>query len=78
MFLMYEMASDFRLGLEDVLGRDSVLSGSACEALEQVAQRCCGCSILGSVQGWLGWDFEQTGFEAGVSTHDNGVGLGHL
>ena len=33
------------------------------EALEQVAQRSCGCRIMGSVQGW---GFEQPGLVEGV------------
>ncbi|KAK4814803.1 hypothetical protein QYF61_027248 [Mycteria americana] len=35
------------------------------EALEQVAQRSCGCPVPGSVQGQVGWGFEQAGLVEG-------------
>ena len=44
------------------------------EALEQVAQRGCGCPIPGSVQGQVGWGFEQPGLVEGVPAHGRGVG----
>jgi len=39
------------------------------EALEQVAQRSCGCPLPGSVQGQAGWGFEQPGLVEGVPAH---------
>ena len=44
------------------------------EALAQVAQRSCGCPLPGSVQGQLGWGFEQPGLVEGVPAHGRGVG----
>ena len=44
------------------------------EALGQVAQRGCGCPIPGSVQGQVGWGFEQPGLVEGVPAHGSGVG----
>ena len=44
------------------------------EALEEVAQRGCGCPLPGSVQGQVGWDFEQPGLVEGVSVHGREVG----
>jgi len=35
--------------------------GESGEALEQVAQRSCGCPFPGSVQGQVGWSSEQPG-----------------
>ena len=49
-----------------------------CETLEQVAQRSCGCPIIGSVQGEVGWDFEQPDLVEGVPAHGRKVGLGDL
>ena len=43
------------------------------EALEQVAQRSCGCPIIGSVQGQAGRGFEQPGLVDGVPAHGRGV-----
>jgi len=43
------------------------------EALAQVAQRSCGCPLPGSVQGQVGWGFEQPGLVEGA--HGRGVGL---
>ena len=42
--------------------------------LEQVSPRSCGFSLPGSVQGQVGWDFEQPGLVEGVSAHGRGVG----
>jgi len=36
------------------------------EAVAQVAQRSCGCALPGSVQGQVGWGFEQPGLVEGV------------
>lgn len=44
------------------------------EALEQVAQRSCGCYIPGGVQGQAGWGFEQPVLAEGVHVHGKRVG----
>jgi len=44
------------------------------EALEQVAQRSCGCHLSGSVQGQAGWSSEQPGLVEDVPAHGRGVG----
>jgi len=44
------------------------------ETLEWVAQRSCGCSIAGSVQGRAGWGFEQPGLVEDVPAYGRGVG----
>ena len=48
------------------------------KTLEQVSQRNCGCSIPGSVQGQVGWGFEQPGIVEDVPAHGRGVGLDDL
>jgi len=48
------------------------------EALEQVAWRSCGCPLPGSVQGQVGWGFEQPGLVEGVPVHGRGVELHDL
>ena len=48
------------------------------EAPEQAAQRSCGCSVPGSVQGQVGQDFEQPGLVEGVPAHGGGLELGDL
>ncbi|GAB0180752.1 hypothetical protein GRJ2_000540500 [Grus japonensis] len=45
------------------------------EALEQAAQRGCGCPIPGSVQGQVGWVFGQRGLVEGVPAHGGGGGV---
>jgi len=44
------------------------------EALAQVAQRSCGCPLPGSVQGQVGWGFEQPGVVEDVPAHGRGFG----
>jgi len=44
------------------------------EAQAQVAHSTCGCPLLGCVQTWVGWDFEQCGLVEGVPTCNWGVG----
>jgi len=44
------------------------------EALAQVAQRSCGCPLPGSVQGQVGWGFQQPGLVEGVPAHGSAVG----
>ena len=43
--------------------------------MEEVAQRSCGCPLPGSVQGQVGWGFDQPGVVEGVPAHSRGVGL---
>jgi len=42
------------------------------EALAQAAQRSCGCPLPGSVQGQVGWGFEQLGLVEGGPAHGGG------
>jgi len=56
------------------LDKEEILYNEGGEALEQVAQRSCGCPLPGSVQGQVGWGFEQPGLVAGVPAHSRGVG----
>jgi len=42
--------------------------------VEQVAQRSCGCLIPGSVQGQVGWGFDQPGLVEGMLAHGRGIG----
>lgn len=44
----------------------------------QVAQRSCGCTISGSVQGHVGWSLERPGIVKGVSAHGGGLKLDGL
>lgn len=44
------------------------------EALEQDAQRDCGCPVPGSVQGEVGWGFEQPDLAEGVPAYDWKIG----
>ena len=55
-----------------------ILYGEGGEALEAVAQRSCGCSIPGRVQGQVGRGLEQPGLVEGVPAHGRGVELGDL
>jgi len=48
------------------------------EALAQVAQRSCGCSLSGSVEGQFGRGFEQPGLVEGVPAHGWGLDLDGL
>ena len=48
------------------------------EALEQVAQRSCGCPIPGGVQGQDGWSSEQPKIVKGVPAHGRGLDKLHL
>jgi len=43
------------------------------EALAQVAQRSCGCTLPGSVQGQVGQGFEHLGLGESVPAHGRGV-----
>ena len=44
----------------------------------QVAQRGCGCSHHGSIQGQAGWGCEQPGLEGGVPAYGGGPDLNDL
>ena len=55
--------------------QEEILYSESGEALEQVAQRSCGCPIPGSVQEQVGWGFEQPGLLGDVPAHDRGVGI---
>jgi len=48
------------------------------ELERQVAQRGCGCLIPSSIQGEVGWGFEQPGLVGGVLTHSKGLELDNL
>ena len=56
--------------------KEEVLHCEGGEALAQVAQRGCGRPIPGSVQGQVGWGFEQPGLVEGVPARGRGVGTG--
>ena len=45
------------------------------ETLKQVAQRSCGCPIIGGVQGQVGQGLEQPDLVEEVPAHGGGVGL---
>jgi len=53
---------------------DLTLHHAGGEALAQAAQRSCGCPLLGSVQGQVGWSSEQPGLVEDVPAHGSGVG----
>ena len=44
------------------------------ETLAQVAQKSCGCPLYGSLQGQVGWDFEQPGLVEGAPARGRGTG----
>ncbi|GAB0208895.1 hypothetical protein GRJ2_003355200 [Grus japonensis] len=48
------------------------------ETLEQVSQRSCECPLSGSVQGQVGWGFEQPGLAEGVPAHGRALELDDL
>ena len=54
--------------------QEEILYCEGGETPEQVAQRSCGCPIPGSVQGQVGWGFEEPGLVEGVPAHGRGVG----
>lgn len=43
--------------------------------LQQVVQRSCECSIIGSVQAQVGWNSEQPGLVEDFPAHGRGVGM---
>jgi len=56
--------------------KKEILSSEGCEALEQAAQRSCGCHLPGSVQGQVGQGFEHPGLVESVPAHGRWVGTG--
>jgi len=52
----------------DVGHKEDIFYYESGKALEQVAQRTCGCPFAGSVQGQIGWGFEQPGLAEGLGT----------
>jgi len=44
------------------------------ETLEEVAQRSCGCSLPGSVQGQVGWSSEASGLVEDIPADGRGAG----
>ncbi|PKU36866.1 hypothetical protein llap_12830 [Limosa lapponica baueri] len=52
-------------------------SGIECtlSKFSDVTKLCGGCPIPGSVQGQVGWGFEQPGLVEGVPAHGTGVGI---
>jgi len=50
-----------------------ILYSESGEALAQAAQRRCGCSILGGIQGQVGWGPRQPNLVDGNPTHYSGV-----
>ena len=55
--------------------KEEILYDEGGETLEQVAHRSCGCPIPGSVQGQVGWGFEQPDLMKDVPAHGRGAGL---
>jgi len=55
---------------------EQILHHEGGEALEQIAQRSCGCLLPGSVQGQAGWTSEQPDLVEDVPAHGRGVGTG--
>jgi len=49
--------------------RKEILYYKGGEALQQGAQGSCGCRMTASVQGQVGWGFEQPGLGEGVPAH---------
>lgn len=62
-----------RAGLEWTLGRISHCA--SVEALEQISQRSSGCPVTGTVQGQVGWVFQQPGLVKDVLAHGRGGGM---
>jgi len=54
--------------------KEEILHHEGGETPEQVAQRSCGCPLPGSVQGQVGWSFEQPGLVEDVPAHSRAVG----
>jgi len=58
--------------------KEKVFYSKGGEALEQIAQTCGGCLVLGYIQGQAGWDSKQHNLVVDVSVHCRGVELGDL
>jgi len=58
--------------------KKEILYQESCEALEQVAQRSYGCPLPGSVQGQIGWSFEELDLVKDIPAYGSGVGLDGL
>lgn len=58
--------------------QEEILNCEGGEALEQAAQRNCGCPIPGSLQGHSGWGFEQTGLVEASPAYAKGGELNAL
>jgi len=54
--------------------KEEILCYEGGEALARAAQRSCGCSFPGRVQGQVGRGFEQPGLVQDVPAHSRGVG----
>ena len=63
----------FRLDVLSIRCKEEVLYCEGGAALEQVAQRGCGCPLPGSVQGQAGWGFEQPDLVKDVPACGKGV-----
>jgi len=53
---------------------EEILPSEGGEALAQVAQRSCGCPLLGRAQGQVGWSSEHPGLVEDVPADGGGVG----
>jgi len=58
--------------------KEEILLPEGAEALAQVAQRSCGCTLPGRVQGQVGWSSERPGLVEGVSARGRGLERGDL
>ena len=58
--------------------REDVFDDEGGETLEEVAQRHCGCLVIGSVQGQARQVFEQADRVRDVPAHGRGIGLDGL
>jgi len=57
---------------------EKILYPEGGEALEQVAQRSCGCLIPKGIQGQVGWGHVQHDTVSGSPVHSRGLELGDL
>ena len=65
-------------GQIEIRCKEEVLHCEGGEALEQVAQEGCGCSIPGSVQSQVGWSLQQPDLVGGVPAVAGGLELDDL
>jgi len=66
--------NDCKLKRGRFISKKEILYYEGGEILAQVAQKSCECPLPGSVQGQVGWGFEQPGLVEGVDAHGRGVG----